>query len=124
MANYKKKDTKPFSLRLTFQERATLEGMANKEPLGTFIKRTLFAEKVHVTKANQTETSRYKAQILGMLGQSELTKNMQELADAAKSGSLPMTPDTEAMLIKGLEQLILMKKLLLTEMKVQSGERL
>jgi len=38
----KKKREAPFSLRLTFEERAQLEAAAGGEPLGAYIKSVLF----------------------------------------------------------------------------------
>src|SRR3546814_15717749 len=39
------------------------------------------------------------AQVLGKLGQSRLSANLNQLARSANSGSLPVTPDTEAALL-------------------------
>ena len=94
------KNAAPFSLRLTFDERAKLKKMANGKPLGAFIRTKIF----DASRDNKVENQHNHAQILGMLGQSELTKNMQELADASRSGSLPLTPDTEKMLHDAFRQ--------------------
>jgi hypothetical protein len=43
------------------------------------------------------------AQVLAMLGQSRLSSNVNQLAKSANSGSLPVTPDTEAALLAAAE---------------------
>jgi hypothetical protein len=89
----------PFSLRLTFEERARLERDAGDMPLGAYIRSKLF---------DQPETSRRPrhikrpvkdrqalASLLGELGKSRIANNLNQLAKAANSGSLPLTPETE-----------------------------
>lgn len=123
MKNSTKTATSPFSLRLTFDERAKLDTMAKGKPLGLFIRTKLFEGSTFKSRDLKAENNRANAQILGLLGQSEFTKNVTELASAARSGSLDINPDTEKLMITALEQLILMKELLLKEMKIRSGDR-
>ena len=90
----------PFSLRLTFDERARLEELAGNEPLGTYIKRKVFDGKGAGTKRARSRRRPIKdeqrlAQVLAMLGQSRIANNLNQLAKAANLGTLPMMPDTE-----------------------------
>ena len=49
----KNKTPAPFSLRLTFEERAMLEHMAGDRPLGAFIRGKLFGEKARPRALHQ-----------------------------------------------------------------------
>lgn len=88
----------PFSLRLTFEERATLEAAAGDVPLGSYIRLRLLGENV-TQQRRQHRTPKHDQEalgrVLGALGQSKLANNLNQLARAANSGSLPVTPDTE-----------------------------
>ncbi len=84
-----KKKTKPFSLRLSLQERKHLENLAGKVSLSPYIRSRLFFHTDSITKDNKNQL----AQILGLLGQSNIAANLRELASLARSGSLPLTPE-------------------------------
>ena len=89
----------PFSLRLTFEERARLERDAGDMPLGAYIRSRLFDESApHRTsrKAKRpVKDHQALANVLGELGKSRIANNLNQLAKASNSGSLPLTPETE-----------------------------
>ncbi|KPQ15974.1 MAG: Bacterial mobilization protein (MobC) [Rhodobacteraceae bacterium HLUCCO18] len=94
----KKKREAPFSLRLTFEERARLEAAANGVPLGAYIKAVLFeGDLSQVRRRNTRPVEDHKAlgRVLASLGQSRLSNNLNQLARAVNTGSLPVTPETE-----------------------------
>lgn len=79
----------PFSLRLTAEERASLERQAGNAPLGTYIKAKLFDETAtRVRRHRPVGDQPTMALLLARLGASGLAADMRELADAARSGSL------------------------------------
>jgi hypothetical protein len=85
----------PFSLRLSFAERARLERDADGTPLGAYIRERLLA--VPPRRSRMTPADREALlKLLGTLGQSRLANNVNQLAKAANTGSLPVTPETEA----------------------------
>lgn len=94
-----KKYPPPFSLRLTCEERARLDSERGNQPLGAYIRERLFGDDVSPRKrrayrpAADTESL---ARVLGALGQSRLSSNLNQLAKAVHSGSLPVTPETES----------------------------
>jgi len=95
----------PFSLRLTFDERATLERAAGDWPLGKYIRfRLLNGEeaprKVRKRTRKPLKDERALGQLLAELGKSRVANNLNQLARAANTGSLPVTPDTERALRK------------------------
>ena len=109
----------PFSLRLTFEERARLEELAGTEPLGSYIKRKVFDGKGAGTKRARSrkrrpiKDERRLAQVLAMLGQSRIANNLNQLAKAANLGTLPMMPDTERDIRRACADVALMRRELL-----------
>ena len=109
----------PFSLRLTFEERARLEELAGNEPLGSYIKRKVFDGKGVGTKRARSRKRRpikdeqRLAQVLAMLGQSRIANNLNQLAKAANLGTLPMMPDTERDIRRACADVALMRRELL-----------
>ncbi len=96
----KNKTPTPFSLRLTFEERASLEQSAGSQPLGAYIRSKLLGGKAARRKKRTRTRKPLKdekalSELLGKLGQSRLASNINQLAKAANSGSLPVTPETE-----------------------------
>ena len=108
--------TPPFSLRLTFAERAKLERDAAGMSLGAYIRsRLLDPEMVAPRKSGKFPVKDHQAlaQLLGLLGQSRLANNVNQLAKAANTGSLPVTPDTEAALLTAVAEVSHMRQLLI-----------
>jgi hypothetical protein len=88
----------PFSLRLTFEERSALEQAAGDMPLGAYIRAELFQNKKtrHRRRYKRPVKDRQVlGQLLGLLGEARLANNLNQLAKAANTGSLPVTPETE-----------------------------
>ena len=88
----------PFSLRLTFEERAKLEEQAAGMALGAYIRKQVFDGKTSPRKKRGKRPIKDHValgRVLGALGQSRLPNNLNQLAKAVNSGSLPVTPDTE-----------------------------
>lgn len=97
-SSWQKKREAPFSLRLTFEERARLEAAANGVPLGAYIKAVLFngdLTKVRRRNANPTQDDAALARVLAALGQSRISSNLNQLARAVNTGTLPVHPETE-----------------------------
>jgi len=84
----------PFSLRLTFEERAKLEKAANGVSLGAYIKAVLFGQdlqKVRRRNTNPIKDHAALAKVLGVLGQSRLAQNINQMA---ANGFLADLPDS------------------------------
>ncbi len=93
------KQPNPFSLRLTFQERAQLETAANGISLGAYIRAVLFdgnLKKVRRRSTAPVKDHEILGRALAALGQSRLSSNLNQLAKAVNSGTLPVHPETEA----------------------------
>lgn len=112
----------PFSLRLTFEERAKLEHDAAGMALGAYIRsRLLDPDLVTPRKRGKFPVKDHQAlaQLLGLLGQSRLANNVNQLARAANTGSLPVTPDTESALLSAVGDLSDMRTLLIQALNIE-----
>ncbi len=94
-----KKREAPFSLRLTFEERGKLEEAANNAPLGAYIKAVLFdGDLTKVRRRNTNPVADHEAleRVLASFGGSPLSDNLNQLARAVNTGTLPVHPEIEA----------------------------
>jgi hypothetical protein len=110
----------PFSLRLSFQERARLQQLADGEPLGSYIRDRLLSDapKRRTMTVHDREAL---TRVLGMLGQSRLSSNLNQLAKAANTGSLPVTPETEAALMHASLEVMAMRRMLMRALGLDEG---
>lgn len=119
----KVKSPPPFSLRLTFEERAKLEEAANGVPLGAYIRAVLFDQALPKVRRRGTKPVTDHAELarlLALLGASRLSSNVNQLAKAVHSGSLPVTPDTEAELKQACTEIAEMRSLLVNALGLKS----
>lgn len=94
-----KKYPPPFSLRLTHEERAWLDAERGNKPLSVYIRERLLGDKATPRKKSgnsPVQDTEALGRVLGTLGQSRLSSNLNQLAKAVNTGSLPVTPETEA----------------------------
>ncbi|MFA5989464.1 MAG: plasmid mobilization relaxosome protein MobC [Sphingomonas sp.] len=106
----------PFSLRLTFEQRAQLEREAGDMSLGGYIQSRLFDSDNPAKRRrgkNPVKDHKALAQALGLLGQSRMSSNLNQLARSANTGSLPVTPDTEAALLEAVAEIHEIRRLLI-----------
>ena len=89
----------PSSVRFTFEERARLDAERGNKPLSVHIRERLFGDNAAPRKRrgnSPVKDAEALARVLGALGQSRLSSNLNQLAKAVNTGSLPVTPETEA----------------------------
>ncbi|MBV2147708.1 MobC family plasmid mobilization relaxosome protein [Sphingobium sp. AS12] len=101
----------PFSLRLSFEERARLEQQADGTPLGAYIRERLLAEPPRRSRITPADRQAL-IQLLGGLGQSRIANNLNQLAKQANLGTLPVTPDTETALAEAAADIAAMRQML------------
>jgi hypothetical protein len=92
---------KPFSIRLSDDERALLTREAGKLSLGAHIRWKLLGDRV--SRRNEKEPSRKRpnpkadqmalAKVLALLGRSELARSLDAIAKSAVMGALPLSPE-------------------------------
>jgi len=120
----KAKALPPFSIRLTFEERATLENAAAGMPLGAFVRERLFGEDLTPRRTrgkNPVKDHQELGHALALLGASRLSANLNQLAKAVNTGSLPVTPETEADLRAACEAVAEMRAALMRALGVSPG---
>ena len=112
----------PVSLRMTFEEKARLERDAAGMSLSSFIRWRLFDPGNAAPKTRgkfPVKDQQALARLLAHLGQSRLANNLNQLARAANSGSLPITPDTEAAINDAAEEVRWMRRILLEALNLE-----
>ena len=89
--------TTPFSMRLTRAQRRKLGEDAAPMPVAEYVRSRLFENPAPLKRTFRRPVQDEKAlmQVLGALGRSRLSSNLNQLAKAVHSGSLPVTPETE-----------------------------
>jgi hypothetical protein len=112
----------PFSLRLTFEQRAQLEQEAGDMSLGGYIQSRLFDSGNPAPRRrskNPVKDHKALAQALGLLGQSRISSNLNQLARSANTGSLPVTPETEAALMEAVAEIHEIRRLLIEALNLE-----
>ncbi|MCF3932873.1 hypothetical protein L1787_05520 [Acuticoccus sp. M5D2P5] len=115
----------PFSLRLTHEERARLLADAGRKPVGAYIRDRLFGDEASPRKrrgASPVKDHESLGRVLGALGQSRLSANLNQLARAVHTGSLPVTPETEADLKQACRDVAAMRADLLRALGKMPGD--
>jgi hypothetical protein len=113
----------PVSLRMTFEEKANLEKAAAGMSLAAYIRWRLFAPDMPPprTRGNfPLKDHKALAQLLALLGQSRLANNVNQLARAANTGSLAVTPDTEEALMSATADINHMRQLLIQALDIDA----
>jgi hypothetical protein len=114
MPDQKEKRSSPYCIRLSEDERARYECGAAGTSLASFIK--LCVERYlgspvsrHGFSLSATDREAF-ARLLGWLGQSRIASNLNQLAKAVNTGTLDLTPETEADLRNACRAIITMSE--------------
>ena len=116
MPNDRPKRPPPFCLRLTGEERARLERDAAGMSLGSYIKWRVFDPDSPPPRSRgkfPVRDHQALGRILGMLGQSRIANNLNQLAKAANSGSLVIDPETRRQLNEAVEEIASIRRMLM-----------
>lgn len=95
----KPKRAPPLSVRLGPKERERLEQDAGEMSLASYIRSRLFDSTVEPNRKHMkrgrfpVKDHQALAQLMGLLGQSRIANNVNQLARAANTGTLPVTPE-------------------------------
>lgn len=113
----------PFSLRLTQEERKALNELADGQPLGAYIKDALLNRGIRprTRGARPVKDRAALARLLGLLGASRLSQNINQLAKAANTGSLPVNEEVHRALLEGCAAIQSIRTLLLIALGLQSA---
>ena len=110
-----RKDSAPFSLRLTKEERSRLETEAKGKPLGAYIREKLLGDGVSPRRIRRKPSPDHAllGKVLGMLGKSRLSSNLNQIAKAAHIGALIVTPELLDELHEACEDIRIMRDALM-----------
>ena len=95
--NSKDQLSPPFSIRLNWQQREELEKLTKGGSWGTYIKEAIFSDmKKPPANSRVIKEMDHKilGKLLGALGKSRISNNINQLARAANSGSLQVNEET------------------------------
>ena len=112
----------PVSLRMTFEEKARLERDAAGMSVSAYIRWKLFNPNNPPPRLRgkfPVKDHQTLAQLLALLGQSRIANNLNQLARSANTGSLPVTPETEAALSEAAADIAEMRQLLLRALNLE-----
>lgn len=112
---------RPLSVRFSDAEKTRLAYLAAGKPLGQFIRERALdgqSEPRRVSKPVVKDADTL-GRLLGLLGQSRLASNLNQLAKAANVGALPVTAELEADLRQACDEIFKMRGLLLSALGVQ-----
>lgn len=118
-----KKRPAPFSLRLSPEQRARLEAEAAGMSLSAYVLWRLFdPDKPPPRRRGKHPVKDHQllAQVLGLLGQSRLSSNLNQLARSANTGSLPVTPDTAAALLSAVSDIRDIRRMLIKALNLEA----
>lgn len=115
----------PLSIRLSVEERADLEARAGDLPISVYARGLLFAATAlpaRLSPRNPTLDHHILGQILAALGRSRIAPHLAELADAARSGSLPLDEMTTAQLHEACHDVAAMRADLMRGLGVEESQ--
>jgi len=115
----------PFSLRLTFEERAKIEAQAGDMPVGAYIKSLLLGEdapKYRKRRKPPVEDRELLAQVLACLGASRLASNLNQLAKATHVGNFYFDHDTKRSIKQACNDIRAMRILLMRALGQNTDE--
>lgn len=123
MPDQTKRGPAPFSLRLTLADRQLLERKAAGQPLSAYIRAQILgsAPQGDFIDPALPEGRKAVARILGKLGESELSRSLARLAEAAHMGALPVTSETETALQQAAADISDMKSALMAALRLKGG---
>lgn len=117
--------TKPFPVRLTDDERAELERRAGPMAVGSYVKCVLFAEgdkrRNHRSRAPVKDHAAL-ASMLAQLGASRTAEWLAMLAEAARSGTLPVDEETTMKLDRACHDVLVIRLLLMQALGIQMND--
>lgn len=105
-----------FTLRLSPEDRARLERDAGGLSLGAYIRWRVFdPDSPRPRHRGRFPVADHQAlaRVLSALGQSNIANNLNQLARAAHTGALPVTPEVEADLQDALRHIKAMRDMLI-----------
>ncbi len=126
-ARKKSNNPPPFSIRFSEEERARLDRAAGALSLAAYIRLKLFSEDDAPPPRRRLTRKRYQpsaelavlGHMLGSLGKSRMASNLNQIAKAANTGALPVTPELEKELLEACAAVLSMRQELISALGVK-----
>lgn len=115
---------KPISVRFSDAERAELERKAGDLTLSAYIRSRCVGDTApaHRTRGKRpVKDHEALGRVLGALGQSRLSNNLNQLARAANAGTLGLPDETEAAIHSAAQEIVDIRMALITALGLQDG---
>ncbi len=112
----------PFSLRLSDEERKSLEAKAGSMPLASYIKSVVLAEdapKYRKTKKPPVAEQRLLAEVLAKLGATRSANNLNQIAKAINQGTLYLDDELETDIKTALAEIAWMRVTLMEALGIK-----
>ena len=115
------RETKPFSIRLSAEERSFLSQMAGNRPLGAYCREVLLGQraKKRIELRQPNLDNQQYASLLAALGESRLSSNLNQLAKHANMGTLDVSQDIEGQLEEAYRAVLAMRDALITALEIK-----
>lgn len=121
-----KRRAPPYSLRLSSADRERLERDRGLMSLAAYIRWRLFDPDRPPPRHRGTAPVKDQyalSSLLAQLGQSRLSNNLNQLARAVNTGSLPVSPDVEAELRHAAAEILAMRVMLIEALGLKDEPR-
>ena len=112
----------PFSIRFSWEQRSELDRLTQGQSWGGYIKEMLFVIKKRIPRQYSKTDKILLAKILGTLGQSRMASNLNQLARAANSGSLPVNEEVVKALMEACRNIQWIRATLIEAMGIKSHQ--
>jgi hypothetical protein len=116
LRNKTTRDCPRVTLRLSVEDHQRLKELANGMALSTYIRAKALGDELPRRKPRSTVSvadHQATAQILGLLGQSRIANNLNQLAYHANIGALPIDHITKAQITEAYQQVLFLRKTLI-----------
>lgn len=120
----KKKPSPRITLRLSEDELATLKNLSSGLSLSAYIRKCLFGKDATPRKVRSrvpVQDQEALAQVLGLLGQTRIANNLNQIAHEANCGSLLMDDYTEIEIKKACAHIAFIRVKLIEALGLKSG---
>jgi uncharacterized protein (DUF1778 family) len=104
------------TVRLTPEQRKKLDQLAAGCTLSDYIRACIFSDQAPIVKTRgrfPVKDEQAVSRLLAMLGQSRIAQNINQLAKAVHSGSLPVNQDVQKQIMEACEAISWMRQQLL-----------
>ena len=120
----KKDNYPPVSVRLSKEERERLDAEAGSLSVSSYIRHRLFeAPTPRRAYRRPVQDEQALGQLLAELGRSRLSANLNQLAKAAHSGALPVTPEVHQAILDASRDIRAMSDLLVQALGLPEGKK-